>query len=467
VLADVVQDADEKQFPLLLRELESYREKTVGAMNETLATPLESKSTDVDKERLAKRQANAAVVLVHMQQSRNVWPLLRHCSDPRARSYLIHRVRLLQANPKVFIERLALEQDFSIRRALLLILGGCAHDQLSPNDREGLLATVMSDYEKDSDAGVHGAAQWLLSKWGRAEKVQELTRRWAADQKGRDAREVAIRSDVAGDGTGKQSYWYVNGQGQTMVVVPGRLKFLMGSPPTEAEGDAEKLHSEGIPRSFAIAAREVTVDQFLKFRPDFDYKKKYAPTGECPVNALTWYEAVAYCNWLSDKEGLDRKQWCYEPNPDGKYAEGMRLAPDSLKRTGYRLPTEAEWEYACRAGTLTSRYYGETDELLDNYAWYLQNSANRLQPVGLLKPNDLGLFDMLGNALEWCQSRSAPYHDGVDLEEPLDVNDKTTRVLRGGSFFTQGLTVRSADRYMYVPTVRPTNIGFRPVRTFR
>jgi formylglycine-generating enzyme required for sulfatase activity len=284
---------------------------------------------------------------------------------------------------------------------------------------------------------------------------------------------VDIRSDLASGQTGKQSYWYVNGQGMTMVVVPGRMKFLMGSPPTEAEreggpeGDAERLHSEGIPRSFAIAAREVTVDQFLKFRPDFDYKKKYAPTGECPVNALTWYEAVAYCNWLSDKEGLDRKEWCYEPNREGKYAEGMRLAPDYLKRTGYRLPTEAEWEYACRAGALTSRYYGETDELLDNYAWYLQNSANRLQPAGLLKPNDLGLFDMLGNALEWCQSRSAPYRDGVDLEEPLDVNDKTTRVLRGGSFFTQGLTVRSADRYMYVPTVRPTNIGFRPVRTFR
>jgi formylglycine-generating enzyme required for sulfatase activity len=145
----------------------------------------------------------------------------------------------------------------------------------------------------------------------------------------------------------------------------------------------------------------------------------------------------------------------------------MRLAPDYLRRVGYRLPTETEWEYCCRAGALTSRYYGETDELLDNYAWYLQNSANHLQPVGLLKPNDLGLFDMLGNALEWCQSKSTAYHDGVDLEEPLDVNDKTTRVLRGGSFFTQGLTVRSADRYMYVPTVRPTNVGFRPARTYR
>ena len=127
--------------------------------------------------------------------------------------------------------------------------------------------------------------------------------------------------------------------------------------------------------------------------------------------------------------------------------------------------TKIQWKYACRAGALTSRYYGETEELLDNYAWYLQNSANRLQPTGVLMPNDLGLFDMLGNALEWSQSQSATYHDGDDLEDPVDVNDKKMRVLRGGSFFTQGLTVRSADRYMYVPTVQPTNVGFRPART--
>jgi formylglycine-generating enzyme required for sulfatase activity len=473
VLADLVQDADEKQFPILFRKLETYRDRTLGAMKETLGSPLDSKPTDAEKERLAKRQANAAIVLLQMRQPENVWPLLRHSADPRARSYLMHHIRLLQADPKIFIERLALEREVSVRRALFLILGGYTPDQLSPNDRTGLLAAASAAYENDSDAGVHGAAEWLLSKWGQTDKLQELARRWAADQKTRQAREAEIRSDLAGGKNTNQSYWYVSAQGLSMVVVPARLKFRMGSPTTEAEreggpeGDAEQLHWEEIPRSFAIAAREITVDQFLHFRPAFDYKKKYAPAGDCPVNALTWYDAVAYCNWLSEKEGLDRQQWCYEPNRDGKYAEGMRFAPDYLKRVGYRLPTEAEWEYCCRAGALTSRYYGETDELLDNYAWYLQNSANHLQPVGVLKPNDLGLFDMLGNALEWCQSKSAAYHDAVDLEELVDVNDKTTRVLRGGSFFTQGLTVRSADRYMYVPTVRPTNVGFRPARTYR
>ena len=85
------------------------------------------------------------------------------------------------------------------------------------------------------------------------------------------------------------------------------------------------------------------------------------------------------------------------------YAEGMTIPADVLQRTGYRLPTEAEWEYACRAGAVTSRYYGHSIDLLDAYAWYQANSKDHAWPCGSLFPNDLGLFDMLGNVYEWCQ----------------------------------------------------------------
>ena len=111
---------------------------------------------------------------------------------------------------------------------------------------------------------------------------------------------------------------------------------------------------------------------------------------------------MAYCNWLSEQEGIPKDQWCYEPNDKGEYAEGMKIPADFLQRTGYRLPTEAEWEYACRAGTTSAFGFGEPEELLDRYAWYISNSKNRMWPVGLLKPNGLGLFDMHGNAWEWC-----------------------------------------------------------------
>ena len=103
----------------------------------------------------------------------------------------------------------------------------------------------------------------------------------------------------------------------------------------------------------------------------------------------------------------------------------MTIPADALKRTGYRLPTEAEWEYACRAGAITSRYYGLSIDLLEQYARYQANSQDHAWPCGSLLPNDLGLFDMLGNVYEWCQDRymlqhqaqMAMYNDRYNISE--------------------------------------------------
>jgi formylglycine-generating enzyme required for sulfatase activity len=189
------------------------------------------------------------------------------------------------------------------------------------------------------------------------------------------------------------------------------------------------------------------------------------------VNDVSWYDAAAYCNWLSQQEGISRDQWCYVPNGQGEYAEGMKLASGYLKRAGYRLPSEAEWEYACRAGALTSRYYGESEELLGKYAWYTKHSLGRwLLPVGTLKPNEFGLFDMLGNALEWNQESFASYAPvgegkAKEEEDTREVKDKLIRLLRGGSFRDPPMNIRSAYRRRDVPTNCVFNVGFRVART--
>src|SRR5262249_8841149 len=142
--------------------------------------------------------------------------------------------------------------------------------------------------------------------------------------------------------------------------------------------------------------------------------------------------------------------------------------PDCLTRTGYRLPTGAEWEYACRAGAVTSRYYGRSEELLGKYAWTMGNAGNRAHPVGSLKPNDLGLFGMLGSAWEFTLSQ--PGTDGKffnDQQGFLDVHDKQIFTMCGGSFLDIPVDVRDTYGGGHLPLIRGNNVGFRVARTLR
>jgi formylglycine-generating enzyme required for sulfatase activity len=217
----------------------------------------------------------------------------------------------------------------------------------------------------------------------------------------------------------------------------------------------------------------VTVEQyqaFVKEDPVGDHavNDRYSPDPKGPMNLVNWYQAAAYCNWLSRTEKLPE---CYEPNERGQYAEGMKIRADALRRNGYRLPTEAEWEYGCRAGTNTTRPYGTSLVLLRRYAWYISTSQDRAWHCGSLQPNDLGLFDMLGNVFEWCQDRYLPsrangmsmINDSINVLEVLDA--QKLRVLRGGSFPDRPAYIRSAERLGKEPWSRVTNAGFRPART--
>jgi formylglycine-generating enzyme required for sulfatase activity len=271
---------------------------------------------------------------------------------------------------------------------------------------------------------------------------------------------------------GAMAQWYINGQGQTMVAIPDPGKpFLMGSPFTEPARESYELqHKKRIARTFAIAAKPVTRGQYTKFAGIYTLPTSAYSNEDLPEVITTWPKAAAYCNWLSKEEGIDPNEWCYETRPAGEIGPNVtivKLRANYLSLRGYRLPTEAEMEYAIRAGALTSRYFGETEELLPKYAWYSKNAQARPWPSGMLKPNDFGLFDMQGNVLTWCQDsyKEYPRDGGDDREGSLVVPSKDIRLLRGGSVAHGASSLRSAYRNPAESVTLQPYIGFRVART--
>jgi formylglycine-generating enzyme required for sulfatase activity len=235
----------------------------------------------------------------------------------------------------------------------------------------------------------------------------------------------------------------------------------------------------------------VAVEQFqrfLKAHPEVRRRQPIQPGQQAaePARGVTWYEAAQYCRWLSEQEGVPEHEMVYPSVADiekAKIAFGLGLPTDHLKRRGYRHATEAEWEYACRAGALTSRSYGSSLDLLPRYGWVVGNARDRTWPVGQKKPNDLGLFDMHGNVLTWCHTEvqpsvaylPAPYarpalDDGFVREKGgwlgvLRVSRLTRQGLRGGAFNRAPSTVRAAHRDSEVPSANALSFGLRVART--
>jgi formylglycine-generating enzyme required for sulfatase activity len=164
---------------------------------------------------------------------------------------------------------------------------------------------------------------------------------------------------------------------------------------------------------------------------------------KCPVEQVTWYDATNYCGKLTAKE-----------RAVGRLPAGYE----------YRLPTEAEWEYACRAGTTTRFSYGDDPSYtqLGEYAWYALNSGNTTHPVGVKKPNAWGLYDMHGNVWEWCGDWYDPYPGG-SVTDPRGPHTGSFRVDRGGGWYDGARRCRSAYRRCEWADYRYGGMGFRLV----
>ena len=464
-LFGLLADSEQFQFPVLFDKLASYKDKAVALADQELAKQPPERASEEEKERLAKRQANAAVTLFRLGMSEKVWPTLKFSPDPSARSYIVHWLGPLGSDPQPIMQRLDVEPDVTIRRALVLTLGEFTESQLSTAQRQPLIEKLMVIYENEPDAGLHGAVEWLLRRWGQGKRLDAVVEKLKCDEKQLQARK-----------SNDKRQWYVNPQKQTFVIVDAG-EFLMGSPTSEpGRYPFEAQHRYHIGRRFAISTHEVTKAEWNEFqRQHSEISRRntgeFVKTNDSPQVDMPWYDAAHYCNWLSDQAGIPKEQWCYEPNKQGKYTAVMKAKDKFWDLTGYRLPTKAEWEYACRSGTVTSRYYGRSEKLLRQYAWYQENGSNRTWPVGSLKPNDIGLFDMLGNVFEWCfdSAQAYPQQAGKVLEDvpstqPVDGGDN--RVVRGGAFDVPPRGVRSAVRVNFAAAGHDATIGFRPARTY-
>jgi formylglycine-generating enzyme required for sulfatase activity len=228
-----------------------------------------------------------------------------------------------------------------------------------------------------------------------------------------------------------------------MVSIPTGT-FQMGS--TMGESDEEPVHLVAV-SAFQMGRYEVTQEQYRKVMGE--NPSRFKGDTQRPVEQVSWEDAVTFCNKLSELEGLEP---CYE----------LDTWECNFTKDGYRLPTEAEWEYACRAGTSTNYYAGDTESDLARAGWYDGNSGETTHPVGGKEANAFGLYDMHGNVFEWCNDWYGDY-GSANAIDPQGPSSGSSRVERGGSWYDYYNYCRSAYRNDY-PDVGDYYVGFRVVR---
>jgi serine/threonine protein kinase/formylglycine-generating enzyme required for sulfatase activity len=315
-----------------------------------------------------------------------------------------------------------------LRSAVCAGLGRLQLGSLSRERASRIRDAVKTLYQRSPDAGTHSAARHVLQAWGEPTPPLDDTRRKEAGNE-----------------------WMVNSLDMTMLRIPaGQFQLA--------------LHGkEPVPRTVTVASFwlgdcEVTNADFLQFCDDTDKEDSekpnqwqgdpnVSPSAEHPVNSVTWDDAVLFLNWLSRREEL----------PEFYVRSGGEWSVPDLAGVGYRLPSEAEWEYACRCGSTQAYAFGDSVELLDRYAVFgtefgAAKCRSRL-------PNGWGLFDMHGNLWEWCVDRYELAHQNESGSLPEG------RAIRGGAFDNPAGNLRAAHRHGLAPFAQLNGIGFRAARS--
>jgi uncharacterized repeat protein (TIGR02543 family) len=249
-------------------------------------------------------------------------------------------------------------------------------------------------------------------------------------------------------------------------VLVNRGSFQMGNTRGDSEGydDEKPVHTVTLTYDYYIGQYEVTFDEYdayCKATGESKPKDEGWGRGNRPVINVTWWDGISYCNWLSEQAGLPK---AYD-NSGNLLDKNGRQTTDITQVEGYRLPTEAEWEYAARGGQKsTSDYKYAGSNNIDEVAWYRNNSTGKTQEVGQKSPNELGIYDMSGNVWEWCHDWYASYSNTTQTN-PIGPNSDSVRIGSGGSWGNRARDCRVAHRNGRAPSGIFDFIGLRVVRT--
>ena len=253
----------------------------------------------------------------------------------------------------------------------------------------------------------------------------------------------------------------VAAKGNFVLVEKG--SFTMGDTWGDGDSDEKPTHKVTFTYNFYMGKYETTFEEYDAFCEATGRSKPSDSgwgRGARPVINVTWWDAIDYCNWLSEKEGLPK---AYDNSGNLLDKDGM-ITTDITKVLGYRLPTEAEWEYAARGGNKSRGYEYAGSSTVGDVAWYESNSESKTQEVGKKAPNELGIYDMSGNVWEWCSDWYRSYSSSAQTN-PYNGTSGSDRVFRGGGWSDFATDGRVANRLDFSFTYTLNLLGFRICRT--